>query len=138
VYVAILRVYAAISHVYVGISRVYAAILHVYVAISRAYVAILHVYADILRVYANLDYLPSSARVKYFHFDLSRANTNGPVMCWDRGRPASKRAVRRAVFWLAIFSRFALIAGGTSAVPENRLGSSRFVEFIVRNLSAAR
>ena len=34
------------------------------------------------------------------------------MICWDRGRPARKRAGRRAVFLHSIFSRFAFIAGG--------------------------
>jgi len=45
------------------------------------------------------------------------------AICWDRGRPASKRANGAQSFPTTPnpFSRFALIAGGTPAVPANHL-----------------
>ena len=44
-------------------------------------------------------------------------------MVWDRGRPARKRAAGAQIFGSIPnpFSRFALIAGGTPAVPDNHL-----------------
>jgi len=48
----------------------------------------------------------------------------GQVICWDRGRPARKRAGGAKVLDVAglfSFSRFALIAGGTPAVPDNHV-----------------
>jgi hypothetical protein len=46
------------------------------------------------------------------------------VICWDRGRPARKRAEGRAVFqkWLPnSFRASRSFAGGTPAVPANHL-----------------
>jgi len=44
----------------------------------------------------------------------------GQVIGWDRGRPARKRATgAQAEVAMNSFSRFALIAGGTPAVPED-------------------
>jgi hypothetical protein len=46
------------------------------------------------------------------------------VMCWDRGRPARNAPKPRKSFTLLSLnsgSRFALIAGGTPAVPANHL-----------------
>src|SRR4029450_1189879 len=46
------------------------------------------------------------------------------VICWDRGRPARNAPkVRRFCTFQSLnpFSRFALIAGGTPAVPTNHL-----------------
>jgi len=48
----------------------------------------------------------------------------GQVNCWDRGRPARKRAAGAQSFrkWLAIsFSRFALICGRDARGPSNSL-----------------
>jgi hypothetical protein len=45
------------------------------------------------------------------------------VILWERWRPARKRAAGAHVYseWRNSFSRFALIAGGTPAVPANHL-----------------
>src|SRR6185295_8584242 len=42
------------------------------------------------------------------------------VLVWERGRPARRRADRRAVL-IRFLSRFALIAGGAPAVPASHL-----------------
>src|SRR5258706_3631163 len=49
------------------------------------------------------------------------------VKCWDRGRPRPQTRHRREVSFGRpySFSRFALIAGGTPAVPAHRLTSSQ-------------
>jgi hypothetical protein len=46
---------------------------------------------------------------------------NGQVICWDRGRPARNAPQARSFLRGPILSRFALIAGGTPAVPANNL-----------------
>ena len=46
------------------------------------------------------------------------------MLVWDRGRLARKRAAGAKVLDVAgifSFSRFALIAGGTPAVPDNHV-----------------
>jgi hypothetical protein len=51
-----------------------------------------------------------------------------PVICWDRRRPAATRRERAVVLtssFLNFISRFALIAGGTPAVPQERIRSQR-------------
>jgi hypothetical protein len=53
---------------------------------------------------------------------------------WELGRPARKRAAGAQVFQAAIanpFSRFALTAGGTPAVPANHL--SVFLRYAIRS-----
>jgi hypothetical protein len=54
---------------------------------------------------------------------VGRQSETTQVICWDRGRPArnAPQARRLCTLLTQSLSRFALIAGGTPAVPANHL-----------------
>ena len=71
---------------------------------------------------------------RVFPGDSSPADDLIQEIGWERGRPARKRAAGAQVFQAAIanpFSRFALTAGGTPAVPANHL--SVFLRYAIRS-----